>query len=290
MQTRVALVASLTTAVLLGCATGYDKGRPPELRRNNARPKAIERKVTRQAVPSIDPANPERTATELIAWAAASTAAEHERVRGVIDQVSGNESILRALCSAALEERTKDHSRTLIVLAIIGETKSDAGERCLTEFVNLPFPASGHYVQGEILEQTALGTLQAKAVDGLAYLRTATADQTVLRLIREHPSRIVRAEAISAYLWNRGDSGEAKAALAGVVRPDEKIFLDRVRRVPGETAGSFNPKLRVFLDRHPEVQPPAPVKGDGRREVVCPTGCVARPTDQSAPASRGKGE
>jgi hypothetical protein len=238
--------------------------------------------------PHFDTGDPERTASQLIAWASASTAGEREEVRAAIKQISGSEPVVHALCSRAFVERSRDHSRTLIILAIIGETKSDLGERCLTEFVHLPFPKYGHDVQGEIVEQTALGTLQA--VDGLAYRMTETADRTVLELIREHPSRIVRAEAISAWLWNRGDSAEAKAQLADVVRPDEKIFLERVRRVPGDTAATFNPKLKAFLDRHPELQPPAPVKGKDRVAVVCPAACVKSPADQTAPTTHRKGE
>ena len=100
--------------------------------------------------------------------------------------------------------------------------------------------------------------LQAKAIDGLAYLRNPEADNEVLRAAGKHPSRIVRAEAIDAYLWNHQDSAEAKATLARYVRPDEKVFLDRVRRGDGEGAEQFNPKLAQFLKAHPELAPPKP--------------------------------
>lgn len=273
--------------VAAGCATDYHHKHPPK-DPGDRRPAVIERKTAQLPEPRLDTNDPARTARELVAWASASSVDERERVRGAIQQISRSETIVRSLCEQAFSERSKDHSRTLIILAVLGETKSDIGERCLTEFVNLPFPMTGHDVQGEILEQTALGTLQAKAVDGLAYRMTASADETVRRLIREHPSRIVRAEAISAYLWNRGDQQEAKASLRDVVRADELIFLDRVRRVPGETAETFNPKLKAFLDQHPELQPPAPVKGRGRGVLVCPKDCVERPADQ-APTADGRG-
>ena len=284
MRTRHVLIIAEIAVLAMSCAT-YDGGRPSYSR--NERPKVIG-VDTRTQPPVLDSGDAQRTASELIAWAARSTLDEHEAVREAIQQVSRSEGVLRALCAEAFGSQSRDHSRTLIVLSLIGETKSDTGERCLTEFVQQPFPSQGHYVHGEILEQTALGTLQAKAVDGLAYRRTETADALVLRLIRSHPSRIVRAEAISAYLWNRKDSDEAKAALADVVRPDEKIFLDRVRRVPGETAATFNPKLTKFLETHPEARPPAPRKGDGRATHA--PGCDVRPPDQTAPVSRRKGQ
>jgi hypothetical protein len=59
-----------------------------------------------------------------------------------------------------------------------------------------------------------------------------------------------------------------------VVREDERILLDRVRRIAGETAETFDPKLEQFLKQHPEVvatdvelgtaptRPDEPVPGD----------------------------
>jgi hypothetical protein len=138
--------------------------------------------------------------------------------------------------------------------------QSRFAEDCLTRFVSQPLPEKGTVVEGEILEQTALATLQAKAIDGLAYLGTPSATAVVLKMVGGHPSRIVRAEAIAAYLWNQKDSAEARRTLAPLVRENERVFLDRIVRKSGESAETFNPKLDAYLKAHPELIPPAPVQ------------------------------
>jgi hypothetical protein len=288
MRARNLLIVAVPAVVVVACATQPTTPPVPE-DSGGLRPKAIGRSV-RHEPPRLDPNVPERTASDLIVWASASTTEEREVVRKSVSDLARNEAVAKALCLEVFTSRLKDHSRTLIALALLGETRSDTAERCLTEFVRLPFPTTGHEVHGEIIEQTALGTLQAKAVDGLAYRMTASADAEVLRLVREHPSRIVRAEAISAYLWNRKDTAEAKAKLASIVRPDEKIFLDRVRRVSGDNAETFNSKLREFLRQYPELQPPPPERSTDQGGDKIPTDCDLRPPEQKAPAAGRKGD
>jgi len=195
-----------------------------------------------------------------ISWASASTQREKETARRTLAEVKGNRQIGEAFCDHARQVRLRDHSRALVTLGLLGEMKSAAGEACFREFLAMPLPTQGTVVEGEILEQKALASLQAKAVDGLAYLRTPQADEEVLHIVREHPSRAVRAEAINAYLWNHGDSEEAKQTLRKHTREGEQIFVDRVRWNSGEKGESFNRKLEAFLKAHPEVIPPAPAK------------------------------
>jgi hypothetical protein len=109
-----------------------------------------------------------------------------------------------------------------------------------------------------MLERTALSVLQAKAVDGLAYLGTPSANEIVVKMVAEHPSRIVSAEAIAAYLSNQKDIAAARQTLAPRVRENERVFLDRIVRKSGKSAETFNPKLEAYLKAHPELLPPAP--------------------------------
>jgi hypothetical protein len=212
---------------------------------------------------------PELTGTGVIArknvqafvdWAAASTSDQAEIVRRAVTEAGRNSEIMGALCEEAFEAQRHDHSRALVTLALIGESRSRYGEECLAKFMALPFPEKGTVVDGEIVEQTALATLQAKAIDGLAYLRNASADKSVLEAVAKHPSRIVRAEAIAAYLWNHENSARARETLKSYVHPDELIFLDRVVKEEGEPKESFNRKLEAYLKAHPELLPPAPEK------------------------------
>ncbi len=193
-----------------------------------------------------------------ISWASLSAPSEREDARREIAAAASNPEIVRSVIEDVRSSYQEDHGRALIGLAILGEMRGSDGERFFREFVRMPLPREGTVVEGEILEQTALATLQAKAVEGLAFLRTPEADAEVMRLAGEHESIIVRAEAISAYLWNHGDTDEARKALAPHVRPEERILLDRVRRVSGESAESFDGKLKAFLAAHPEAVPPAP--------------------------------
>jgi hypothetical protein len=209
-----------------------------------------------------------RSALAFIEWAGGSTLEEREDARQVIAGARENKQIAGVLCQEAFSAQKIDHSRALIVLSILGEMRSPVGEECLRRFVNLPFPQEGtKTTEGEIVEQTALATLQAKAIDGLAYMSTASGDEEVLRQVQKHPSIIVRAEAINAYLWNhRNSPAEARRKVSQYVRKGEEIYLDRIRREEGEHAESFNRKLEAYLKAHPEVMPPAPERDASQRQ------------------------
>jgi hypothetical protein len=211
--------------------------------------------------------NPRTTVLEFVDFAGTSGGDRHEEIRKVLASASQNREVASVLCEEAFKAQKQDHSRALLVLSLLGEMRNPTGAQCLARFLALPFPKTGTKVDGEIIEQTALGELQAKAVDGLAYFNTKATDELVLRAVREHPSIIVRAEAIEAYLWNhRAQHAEARRTLSRYVRKGEEIYLDRVRRDTGEKAESFNRKLEEFLKAHPEVIPPKPEYGPKQKE------------------------
>ena len=111
----------------------------------------------------------------------------------LIAGAQNNDDVVQALYDELISAQKNDHSRALLVLAILGEMRNPRGEGLLRTFVRLPLPEKGTEVAGEIVEQTALAMLQAKAIDGLAYQHTPSGDNEVLRTIAEHSSRIVRA-------------------------------------------------------------------------------------------------
>lgn len=199
-----------------------------------------------------------RNVRAFIDWAAATTLEQEDAVRKTIVSAGDNPAIAEAFCREAFAAQKSDHSRALIVLSLLGEMRNQLNEGCLRRFLELPLPERGTVVEGEIIERTALEILQAKAIDGLAYLLSSSADQIVLDTVRNHPSRIVRAEAIAAYLWNRKGARAAQETLRSHVRRGEEIFLDRIVRESGESAETFNPKLDAFLKAHPELVPPPP--------------------------------
>jgi len=239
------------------------KPKPPETTASaGARPSEIVKQLAGQKPPAFTGtgADAKKSVTAFIDWAAASTSDQADLVRKIVAEAGSSQEIMGAFCEEAFAAQREDHSRALVVLALIGEARSKYGEECLAKFMAIPFPEKGTVVDGEILEQTALGTLQAKAIDGLAYRRSDTGDKLVFEAIAKHSSRIVRAEAIAAYLWNHDGSEKAKETLKPYAHKDELIFLDRVTRVEGEQKESFNRKLEAYLKAHPGMRPPAPEK------------------------------
>jgi hypothetical protein len=209
---------------------------------------------------SPPPLNSAADVPKFLDWAGASHVDEEEDGRKAIAAAAGNKEVVDALIKEVERVQTSDHSRALLALSALGETRSPEAQEYFAAFVQRPLPMKGTVIEGEIVEQTRAAQLQAKAVDGLAYSNTENSNRIITQIIAEHPSKIVRAEAINAYLWNHGDSDEARKLLSQYVRKDELILLDRVRRNSGETAESFNRKLALFLKQHPEVVPPRPEK------------------------------
>ena len=197
-------------------------------------------------------------------WAGASLPEEHEDGRKALDAARDNQDVVKAFTEEITKAQRTDHSRALLALSLLGEMRSPTAEEFFRQFVNQPFPEGGTRTEeGEILQQTELATLQAKAIDGLAYLHSPHADEEVLAQVQKHPSIIVRSEAISAYLWNQKDKAAARRTLSQFVRKGEERYLDQITRVEGERASSFNPKLEAYLKAHPEVAPPNP---EGQRQ------------------------
>jgi hypothetical protein len=208
-----------------------------------------------------------RAVVEFLAWAGASTTAQREEGRREIAAAAQNPDIVQALSNEITAARSKDHSRALLGLSVLGEMRSPHALVYLTRFIHLPLPPpSRTLLEGEDPAQTALATLQAKAVAGLAYMDTSESNTEVFWAVASHESRIVRAEAIRTYLMNHQNSEEARATLRKYVRKGEEPFLDRPNRDPGDRAAVFNRKLDNYLRAHPELAPPAPDHGLDRGE------------------------
>jgi hypothetical protein len=244
---------------VLGCAAGVSAQDAPKSKESAAvsPSRQLERRTTKR--PQLTQAS---DVAAFLDWAGSSRADEAEAARATIVRAGRNPQLVSRLVDEVEKTQFSDFTRSLLALGMLGELKSPAAEKFLADFVQRPLPQKGTEVDGEILEQTYAAMLQGKAADGLAYLNTERSNSVIFELVASHPSRVVRAEAINAYLWNHGDSEEAKRTLAQFIAPEELIFLDRVRHVPGESGDAFNAKLAEFLKAHPEVTPPEPERGD----------------------------
>jgi len=273
------LIACLISAV---CYAQQEKTPPRSSEpANTTRPSELDQRRAAVKAPSLKVSEREAAsaAAAFLDWAGASTSGQREEIRRMLEEARESKGIAAAFCEEANRTAESDFTRSLLALSILGEMRSPVGKECFTKLLHLPLPEKGIVADGENVAQTRLATLQAKAVDGLAYLREADADAEVLWAVGKHSSRIVRAEAIEAYLWNHQESREARETLLKYVRPEEKIFVDRVRRDPEEKAEVFNRKLEAFLKAHPEAAAPAPKQIDRK-------GDPARPPRENEPPVR----
>ncbi|MBN8232108.1 hypothetical protein JYK02_31790 [Corallococcus macrosporus] len=215
--------------------------------------------------PKLDAADARKSVSAFITWAGESVVEEQYDARRALVSAAKQPALVQAFTEEILAaQESGDTSRALVGLGLLGEMRTYDGAKFLVEFVRRPLPTKGTVIEGELQEEAQAARLQAKAIAGVAYMRNADFDREVANQAGNHPSVIVRAEAISAFLWNRGDTLEARKELEPFVRKEERLFLDRVRRVSGEGAEAFNRKLTAYLKAHPEVQAPDPERKDER--------------------------
>ncbi len=268
------MVSHLIVCLMTAACCAQQEKEPPRSNEPAIATRPSEQDKPRAAVkaPALNVSEREaaRAAVAFLDWAGASTAGQREEIRRMLEEAREYKAVAAAFCDEAKRTAESDFTRSLLALSVLGEMRSPVGRDCFQELLHRPLPEKGIVANGENVEQTKLAMLQAKAVDGLAYLRGAATDGEVLWAVGKHPSRIVRAEAIEAYLWNHKDSREARATLLKYVQPKERIFVDRVRREPTEEAATFNRRLAAFLKAHPEAAAPGPKRIDQKGEAAKP--------------------
>jgi len=203
------------------------------------------------------PLTPE-TIDEFIAWASRSTVTNDAIVEEEIKKAQNDTTVLRLLFGRLQKTRQNDLGSSLITLSIIGQMRNPAAIEKLYNLVREEMPKGEEIVDEGLTKHDALEMLKVKAVHGLAYIRTPQADSLVLRIIRQDSLRATRVAGIDAFLYNRGDSPEAKKQLEPHLKPEDKILLDRVRYTSTITPEEFNEGLNRFYELHPEQLPPDP--------------------------------
>jgi hypothetical protein len=201
--------------------------------------------------------------------AGAAPVSRREEVRAIVQSAQGNAEIANRLIAEFEAAQKRDFSRALVILSLIGEQRHPSGTAFLSTFIWRPLPRGGR-PRGELglsREAEALERLQVKAANALPYARTREALQATLEVVRKHPLKPVRVEAASSYLWNMGNSEEARRTLSTYLREDERLLLDRPVRQDGMSGRQFNRLLAIYLERHPELRPPAP-QSEGRGRLI----------------------
>ncbi len=204
-----------------------------------------------------------------IAWASASGVNEKERVRGEINKMSRDTTISDLLFERFDRVSTGDISYSLVVLSIIGELKQTRNISRFEKIVWQRIPASSSDLHGGLDSADLIEILASKAVESIAWIKTPESDKSILRVIREHSSQPIRAAAIDAYLFSKGDSEEAKQYLLRIVRKEDAPFIYKARFKDGKGDKSFNEAIERFYKQFPEAIAAAP--GDPTEKVEADT-------------------
>ena len=110
-----------------------------------------------------------------------------------------------------------------------------------------PSPARVRCVQ--VTPRAREETIQSKAVQGIAYLRSERAFAEAERIMREHESVAVRVEAIDAWMWNKGDADDAAARLYSLLPPQYHPYVERPRFHRGMDAARFEERMLAWMRR-----------------------------------------
>lgn len=196
---------------------------------------------------------------EFLIYAGQAPGTDRERLREVIHSASKDRAVLDGLFERVERQRESDFGAALVILAVIGELQNvealDRLDRLVWEELPKEDDEVGH---GALGKRDVLEMLQSKAVEGIAGLGTAEAEERVFRVIRDHPSPAVRSTAVDAFLFNRGDSVEAHDRLRDALSPGDAALADRARHTGSVDRDAFNADLKRFYVLHPEEVAPEP--------------------------------
>ncbi len=150
----------------------------------------------------------------------------------------------RKLAPQAFQER-------LFTLGLVGELKRADALPFLREVISAPLPAKdGRKAAAELLSPRELEEMiQAKAVQGLAYLTTKEADAAAREVMLEHESMHVRQTAIDAYMFNHKDSPEAAKELYAILPQELHPFVERPRFHAGTDPEEFSERLKAWQEK-----------------------------------------
>lgn len=215
------------------------------------------------AIPPLQPVNLSlETLDDFLLWAAATPVGNANVVRQAIAASREQAGLVDGLLARLFDLPVRDLGLHLILLSVIGETGRDEFVEPLSKFIALPEDyivarsgaASAHGDHTTYLDGGA--TLQSRAVEMLAWLKTREALQATLAFAAQHDAAAVRRAALDAYLYNHDESAEAMAAARTAARPDEVRLVGLARRTRGYDRAEFEASVAAFYRLYPAEQPP----------------------------------
>lgn len=148
-----------------------------------------------------------------------------------------------------------EYEKRMMTLGLIGELqRADAlpfFRRLIWASLRLRQPIADGPTPKELIEM-----LRAKAVHGLAYLRTDDANEALIEIMRYHESISIRISAIDSYMWNNGDSEQAAQQLYIALPTNLHKFVERPRFHRGVDRAEFNAQLRDWQNRWAQPRTP----------------------------------
>jgi hypothetical protein len=199
-----------------------------------------------------------------VRWVAATPVSNAQAVRDAVAAARTDDEAARALIASFLDLPVRDIGRHQLLVSIIGEMRRPEFAEPLVRFIELPSDSIVRDVSADLMggayisHLDAAALLKARAVEMLAYLRTAEALQAVLTFASNHDSRAVRLAALDAYTYNHEDSPDAIDRARAAARPDETKLVGLPRLTRDSDPTRFAARIAAFYEQYPEERPPTP--------------------------------
>ena len=135
----------------------------------------------------------------------------------------------RQLPAEAFEQR-------LMTISVVGELQRADAMPMLQDVVWAPLPEESSMPEG-LSPRDIQEMIQANAVQGLCFLRSAKGYKAVMDVILNHESLHVRIEAIDAYMWNQA---RRNTLILDVLYPSLTDQLNPKRRSMSRSGSTIN--------------------------------------------------
>lgn len=224
---------------------------------SNAPPPARRGEQVQSPTLPLPPPRDAATTEAFLTWVATRPRDHAKDVREAIAAIRERSAVAAVLNEQLLRLPCADVGRHLLLLSTIGELRDPSSLAALERFAWLPDEQI--FAAPPTTERTCSfttgGMLQARAAEMLAWILQGRNDESVLRLIRDHPSRAVRIAAIDAYLFQRGDAPEAVEFLRGQVGAADRSMVGLPRFGADADPETFDRLTAEFEAAHPSDAP-----------------------------------
>jgi len=181
-------------------------------------------------------------------------------VAELVEKLRQQPGAVEAMARQYRQLPTEAIGQRLVVLGMLGEMKRPDAVAQLRKVVWEPLPVADPQPEG-LTERDFEEMIQAKAVQGLAFLATPQADAAVREVIEHHEALHVRVSAIDAYMWNHADSPETAAELYRLLPAELHPYVERPRFYRGMDRQEFTRRLRAWQQKWGN-QPQSPTSDD----------------------------